>query len=232
MAKQRQNRLPPIEHEQRQVEALKGMTPNTTPEHYRALSDGLADVSITALDLIAALETNRRPDFERLYSLVDGLADLLNVPESDEQVTEVQTVALESTPRVTSDGTAQPTQRPMTGITAMKTTIVGRPDKIDVQGDTVTLYLTHTPKPNASGSYGFPKGVPAPPNVTTPVIAYVGKKQFEKVKAQLDDPDDALIVEGGVSQVIDGVLTVYATNITSRLLQMAKADQPKAAATE
>ncbi len=64
----RVNRLAPIEHEQRQIEALKRLTPNTTPEHYRALSDGLVDVSITLLDLIAALELNRRPDFEQFYN--------------------------------------------------------------------------------------------------------------------------------------------------------------------
>jgi len=31
-----------------------------------------------------------------------------------------------------------------------------------------------------------------------------------------------LIVEGGTTQVIDGVLTVYAINITTRLQQLAK----------
>lgn len=236
MVKQRENQLPALEHEQRQLEALKRIIPNTTPEHYRALSDGLADVSITALDLIAALEANRRPDFGRLYSLVDSLANLVSASdntEPDEQGTQAPAVALESTTQLTN-GTlpsVMPTsaKQPIAGVTAMKTNVVGRPDKIDVQGDTVTLYLTYTPKPNTNGTYGFPKGVPTPPEVITPIIAYIGKKQFDKIKPQLDNPDDTLIIEGGASLVIDGVLTVYASNITSRLLQMAKNEQKKVA---
>ena len=71
MAK-RPNRLPPIDHEQRQIELLKAMEPNTTPTHYRALSNGLLDVATSALDIVAALEGSARPDFERLYDLVLG----------------------------------------------------------------------------------------------------------------------------------------------------------------
>ena len=35
------------------------------------------DVAASALYLIAALESSSVPDFERLYDLVDGLADLV-----------------------------------------------------------------------------------------------------------------------------------------------------------
>ncbi len=112
----------------------------------------------------------------------------------------------------------------------MKSTIIGRPDSIQVDKDTVILQMTYTPKPGSNGQYSLPKGVPAPQETSTPIRVYVGGKQFGKVKAQLDNPDDALIIEGAISQVIDGVLTVYASNITSKLIQMARTAEQKATA--
>jgi hypothetical protein len=226
MAK-RPNRLPPIDHEQRQLETLKALQPNTTPQRYRALSNGLLDVAISALDIAAALEGRQRPGFERLYNLVDGLADLVD-GGSDDSEPEHETTAVE-TP-APADQPSRPAASAVKGVTTVKTTIIGRPDKVEVNGDTVTLHLTYTPQPGANGAYSLPKGVPAPQAVSTPVLAYVGRKQFEKVKAQLDIPEDALIIEGAISQVIDGVMTVYASNITSKLLQAAKVEQQKTAA--
>lgn len=225
MAK-RPNRLPPIEHEKRQLELLKSMEPNTTLAHYHPLSDGLVDVAVSALDIVAALEGNSRPDFARLYDLVDGLADLVDGGSSDDEP--------DSQPDATpvplqADKPSKQAASPVNGVTTVKTTIIGRPDTLEMNGDTVTLRLTYTPKPGTNGQYSLPKGVPAPNAVSTPVIAYIGKKQFDKVQAQLDNPDDALIIEGAISQVIGGVLTVYASNITSKLLQAAKAEQQKAA---
>lgn len=224
MAK-RPNRIPPIEHNRQQLELLKTLTPNDTPDYYKPLSNGLVDVAISALDIVAALETQTRPDIERLYDLVDGLADL--VEEAEPQSTPTVSVSVTVTEQRETP-VAKPGQG-IAGITAMKTTIVGRPDQVEVQGDTVIVRLTYTPRVPSTGNFGLPKGVPSPQMSSTPVIAYVGKKQFEKVKAQLDNPEDMLIIEGAVSQVIDGTLTVYASNITSKLLQMAKAEQQKTA---
>lgn len=225
MAK-RPNRLPPIQHEQRQLESLKTMEPNTTPDQYQALSNGLVDVSIAALAIVGALESQGKPDFERLYDLVDGLADLVDGDTSESDESEPIPASAPAAPATP----VKPVVPQTGGITTMKTTIIGRPDRVEVTGDTITLYMQYTPKPGANGQYSLPKGVPAPKDISTPVIAYVGRKQFDKVKGQLDNPDDALIIEGGMSQVVNGVLTVYATNITSKLLQTAKAEQQKAAA--
>jgi len=232
MAK-RPNRLPVIGHEQQQIELLKKMTPNETPEEYRALSNGLADVSIAALELVAALEGSRRPNFEVLYDLVDGLADLVggsDTEDANEPISQVAAVTnepvrgtslvAESAVQPINDGASS--KRPVAGVSQMKTTIIGRPDRIETEKDTITLYMSYTPRPNANGQYSFPKGVPTPASSATPVVAYVGRKQFEKVKLALDNPEDSLIVEGGTTQVIDGVLTVYAINITTRLQQLAK----------
>ena len=232
MAK-RPNRLPVIEHEQRQIELLKKMTPNETPESYRVLSNGLADVSIAALELMAALEGSRRPNFEVLYDMVDGLVDLVGMSDTEkasEPISPAAAVAsepargaslvIESAVQLVSD--VAPSQRPIAGVTQIKTTIIGRPERIETEKDTITLYMSYTPHPTANGQYSFPKGVPTPVSSATSIVAYVGRKQFEKVKLALDNPEDSLIVEGGTTQVIDGVLTVYAINITTRLQQLAK----------
>jgi hypothetical protein len=81
MAK-RVNRLKPIEHEGRQLENLKTLQPNATPAKYRALSDALVDVAISALEIVYALESANKGalDFERFYELVDSLEDTLGEP--------------------------------------------------------------------------------------------------------------------------------------------------------
>src|SRR5579863_3311275 len=130
MAK-RPNRLPPLQHEQHQLDQLKTMLPNTTPAHQRPLSDGLIDVALAALDLVAALENSHAPNFEPLYARVDALADLADQPAPlPEAPLSPPSVPLPSPPLPTAT---------LKGITTMKTTIVGRPDTIDIQGETVTL---------------------------------------------------------------------------------------------
>jgi hypothetical protein len=220
----RQNRIESIEHERQQLEILKGLEPNTTPARYQLLSNGLVDVAASALDLIAALESSSVPDFERLYDLVDGLADLVDA--QPEQLAEDKPVASTQAQRAP----ALKTNRSAGGVSQVKTTIIGRPDRIEIQGDTIVLHMAYSPKPGSNGIYSLPKGVPTPQDVSTPLIAYVGRKQFEKVKPQLDNPDDSLIIEGAVTQLVNGVLTVYASNITTKLLQQAKSEQQKSQA--
>ena len=228
----RPNRLPPIEHERRQLEALKGMEPNTTPVQYHALSNGLVDVAISALDIVVALEASGKPNFGRLYDLVDGLGDLVDDDHTADPEPNVQ-AERPLVPAARVDHAPVPTSVPLPlqgkGVTALKSTIIGRPDTITVHGDTVVLDMTYMPKPGSNGQYSLPKGVPAPQETSTPIRVYVGAKQFNKVKAQLDNPEDALIIEGAISQVVDGVLTVYASNITSKLIQAAKTAEQKAA---
>jgi len=71
------NREGPINHERQQIENLKALVPNTTPEEYRQLSDALVNVILASLDIMRALEIGEPPDFDALYDLVDGLADHL-----------------------------------------------------------------------------------------------------------------------------------------------------------
>lgn len=73
MAK-RQNRIAPIQHEIRQLIALKTLEPNTTLPDLRMLSDRLIDVAAAALVEVAALENGELPDVERLNHLL-GLVE-------------------------------------------------------------------------------------------------------------------------------------------------------------
>jgi hypothetical protein len=77
----RQNRIKPIEHEQRQLENLKALEPNATPPEHRALSEALIDLTLVALDELAALENGDAPNQDRL-GLIAALAnDLPNTLE-------------------------------------------------------------------------------------------------------------------------------------------------------
>jgi hypothetical protein len=42
----------------------------------------------------------------------------------------------------------------------------------------------------------LPKGVPVPPAVKTNYVVYIGDKQWKNVAATVNDPEDALIIEG------------------------------------
>jgi hypothetical protein len=220
----RQNRIGTIEHEKRQLEIIKALEPNTTLEKYRPLSDGLVNVAVAAMSCVSALEGRIFVDFQHLYDMVDSLADLVDGGEKDADE--------ENEPQPKQTALAEPKSKiiPQQGAIAVKTTVIGRPDSIEVNGDTVTLRMNYTPRPDSSGGFSLPKGVPAPQEIETPIVAFVGKKQFDKVKNQLNNPEDMLIIEGAVAQIVDGTMMVYANNISSKLLQQAKVAQQKMAA--
>lgn len=69
MAK-RQNRLAPIQHEIRQLIALKSLEPNATPADARLLSERLIDVAVAALIEVEALENGEPVAVGRLSSLL------------------------------------------------------------------------------------------------------------------------------------------------------------------
>jgi hypothetical protein len=74
----RDSRIRVIEHHLAQLEALKGLQPNATPERWRAFSDGLVDVAVEALRLARELEAGRpvdRHQFMHLAALVRRLPD-------------------------------------------------------------------------------------------------------------------------------------------------------------
>lgn len=100
----------------------------------------------------------------------------------------------------------------------VKATLIGRPGRVVIKGDTVITSMQTTKTPNA-----FPKGVPMPPTTPTLYTIYIGKKQWNNVAEAIKNPDDALIVEGfpAYDPELEGV-AVFATNVTTKLLQAAK----------
>jgi hypothetical protein len=101
--------------------------------------------------------------------------------------------------------------------TTVKITLVGRPGKIVEQGDSVMVGMQSTKVP------ALPKGVPIPPSTPTSYVIFIARKQWAKVATAIQNPDDALIVDG--FPVIDPQaksIAVFATNVTTKLLQAAK----------
>lgn len=99
----------------------------------------------------------------------------------------------------------------------VKITVIGRPGKV-IEKENLVLTSMQSGKAPV-----LPKGLPAPPNETTPYILYIARKQWRKVAGALDDPDDLLIVEG--YPVFDRrlqAISVFAQSVTTRRLQRAR----------
>jgi hypothetical protein len=103
-------------------------------------------------------------------------------------------------------------------LNTVKVVMVGRPLSL-THGDKVVVaemvYQARAPF--------FPRGVPHSVEFDTQYPVYMATKQWDKVVAALDDPEDKLIIEGtcGWSQELDRV-AVYATNVTTRALERAR----------
>jgi hypothetical protein len=101
--------------------------------------------------------------------------------------------------------------------TTVKITLIGRPGKLVEQGESVVIAMQSTKVP------ALPKGVPTPPSTPTNYVIFIARKQWAKVADAIQNPDDALIVEG--FPVIDPQaksIAVFATNVTTKMLQAAK----------
>lgn len=70
MAK-RQNRLKSIDHQIQQIQMLKDLEPNVTPESYHDLSDTLMDIAIEALNVAYTLENGENPPQSHLQQLLE-----------------------------------------------------------------------------------------------------------------------------------------------------------------
>jgi hypothetical protein len=106
--------------------------------------------------------------------------------------------------------------------TTVKITVVGRPGWVEPRNNVVIVGLTHSLKPT-----GYPKGVPTPPDTPTTYVVFIGNKQWKKVAEAIENPEDVLIIEG--QPMMDGALpavTVFATNVNTKLLQQASKAKP------
>jgi hypothetical protein len=107
--------------------------------------------------------------------------------------------------------------------TTVKVTIVGRPGEIVERQGVIILALKSTVAPS------LPKGLPAPPAQPTNYLVFVSQKQWRKVADPIKNPQDKLILEGYPTRhpKFAGI-TVYATQVTTTLLQVAKRQQQQA----
>ncbi|SRR6266550_12370 len=107
----------------------------------------------------------------------------------------------------------------------VKITVIGHPGKIVDRGSCIITVMESTKVPM------LPKGLPTPTNVPTKYAVYIAAKQWKKVEEAIKDPEDVLIVEGfpkADSEV--SAIAVFATNVTTKKLQMAKKQSPTASA--
>jgi hypothetical protein len=112
-------------------------------------------------------------------------------------------------------------QLPKGEASIVKITVIGRPERVIEKQEVVITSLKNSAPPS------LPKGLPVPPTDPTIYVVYIAIKQWRKVKASLDEhPDDKLIVEGyprfdkRIGQ--QGAMTIYAQNVTTKLLQQAQ----------
>ena len=104
--------------------------------------------------------------------------------------------------------------------TTVKVTVIGRPGEIVERQGVIILAMQSTAAPS------LPKGLPAPPAQPTNYLIFVSKKQWQKVADALADAEDKLIIEGyPVRHPRFAGITVYATQVTTKLLQAAKRQQ-------
>ncbi len=106
----------------------------------------------------------------------------------------------------------------------VKVTVIGRPTQVVERQSVVVVALRSTKAPT------LPKGLPPLPATPTNYMIFVQQKQWNKVQAAMQQPDDTLIVEGyPVYEPRFAGITVYVTQVTTKAMQAAKRTEQHAA---
>ena len=100
----------------------------------------------------------------------------------------------------------------------MKGTIIAKPDSFEATTNGPIRAVIHF---QYEKPVSFPKGVPPLPTIPFTITAFISPKQWKKVEATLDDPDDKLIFEGQAAVDPALGLVLHCTNINSVKLQRA-----------
>jgi len=113
-------------------------------------------------------------------------------------------------------------QSPGKGAT-VKLTLVGRPKKVAKAGEGAVVVSLQGKPPGS-----LPKGLPVPPEAGITWAIFIVNKQWGKVKDSITaNADDSLIVEGYPLVDKNGVGIVLATNVKSKLMEIAARDAQK-----
>src|SRR3712207_5184876 len=101
--------------------------------------------------------------------------------------------------------------------TTVKVTLIGRAGEVVERQGVIILAMKSTVAPS------LPKGLPTPPAQPTNYLVFVSHKQWRRVAEALQNPEDKFIIEGyPVHHPRFMGITVYATQVTTTLLQAAK----------
>lgn len=103
----------------------------------------------------------------------------------------------------------------------MKTTLIGKAKQIEQIPSAVKVIVEFV----YEKSPAFPKGVPPIPTTPFIITCFIGGKQWKKVEATVNDPEDKLIIEGQAAMDPQLGLVIHATNINSLKLQRAAREQ-------
>ncbi len=98
----------------------------------------------------------------------------------------------------------------------VKITLIGRPGRIIEKGEVVLTSMQSNKVP------ALPKGLPIPPAEPTTYVVYITRKQWNKVKDAIKNPQDVLIVEG--YPIFDSrlkAMAVFSLNVTTKFIQQA-----------
>jgi hypothetical protein len=108
------------------------------------------------------------------------------------------------------------------GEAKVKMTLIGRPGKVVEKRQFVITMVRDTKVPP------LPKGLPVPPEKPTSYMVYISKKQWNRVKEAIQDPDDVLVIEGFAryDPELEGI-AVFATNTMTKLLQQKQREEQK-----
>lgn len=121
-------------------------------------------------------------------------------------------------------GTLLPTLMTDAGeATTVKITVIGRPKQVLPSGEVIIVTLRSERPPS------LPKGLPTP-SAPTDYAVLIARKQWQKVEAALQRPEDKLIIEGYPTHDprFNGI-TVLATQVTTRDQQAAKREEQRPA---
>jgi hypothetical protein len=73
------------------------------------------------------------------------------------------------------------------------------------------------------------KGLPTPTSTPVKYAVYIAAKQWNKVREAIQDPEDALIIEGFPKTDPEvSAIALFCTNITTKKLQQAQRAEKKA----
>ncbi len=107
-------------------------------------------------------------------------------------------------------------------LSTVKITLVGRPRKVMDKGTCFILSMKDSKVPS------LPKGVPIPADAgNTLYVVFVAAKQWRKVAQVMDDPEDALILEGypQIDEKTQSIAVFVSSATTKKLQQGKKAEQ-------